>query len=145
YNIPLLFNEDGKVVFRYRAVQQLPGGERLTSRWSPEYDLGGGLGKASFNGHQNNLTWQAATSFAEEGKLKSAVAYYDGTLRQRQTVTKDNVTNTTVLAETLYDFQGRPAVSVLPAPTLSNVIAFTPLATTKLDLNAPGSEYTKDL
>ncbi|WP_143774410.1 hypothetical protein, partial [Niastella vici] len=145
YNIPLLFNEDGKVVFRYRAVQQLPSGERLTSRWSPEYDLTNGLGKAAFNGHQNNLTWQASTTFSEEGKLKSVVQYFDGTLKGRQSVTKDNVSQTTTVGALLYDYQGRAVINVLPAPTLSSVIEFTPLANTKLDLNAPGSEYTKDL
>lgn len=143
YNIPLLFNDNGYLYFRYRAVQQLANGERITSKWSPEYNLTSGLGKVWFTGHQNNLNWQAATSFAEEGKLKSAVRYYDGTLRERQSVTKDNVSNTTIVGESLYDHQGRLAISVLPAPTLGNVIQFTPLASTKL--NAPGSEYVKDL
>lgn len=143
YNIPLLFNDNGHVVFRYRAVQQLAGGERITSKWSPEYDVTNGLGNATFVGHQGNLNWQASTDFAEEGKLKSMVQYFDGTLRGRQTVTKDNVTKNTVVAESLYDHQGRPAITVLPAPTLSSIIKFTPLNTS--ELNNPGSEYKKDL
>jgi hypothetical protein len=143
YNIPLLFNDNGYVFFRYRAVQQMANGERITSKWSPEYNVSTGLGQAWFTGHQNNLTWQASTSFAEEGKLKSVVQYYDGTLRSRQSVTKDNTTKTTIVGESYYDHQGRSVISVLPAPTLNNVIQFTPLFST--NLNSPGSEYTKDL
>lgn len=143
YNIPLLFNDTGYVYFRYRAVQLLANGERVTSQWSPDINLVTGLGKSYFLGHQNNLNWQSANSFAEEAKLKSVVQYYDGTLRERQTVTKDNMNKTTIVAESLYDHQGKPVISVLPAPTLNTVIQFHPLFSTRL--NVPGSEYTKDL
>ncbi|MDI3321388.1 LamG-like jellyroll fold domain-containing protein [Pinibacter soli] len=142
YSIPLLFNDNGYVFFRYRAVQELADGQRLTSKWSSEYDPANGLGSYYYIGHENNLNWKTATSFAEEGKRKSVAQYYDGTLRERQTVTADNTTNRNIVGETLYDNQGRPAITVLPAPTIYSPIRYLPTVTS---LNAPGSEYTKDL
>src|SRR6185312_4766135 len=103
----------------------------------------GGLGRYDFTGHGRNLNWQASTSFAEEGKRKSVVQYFDGSLRSRQTVTKDNTTDTTIVAETLYDQQGRPEIQVLPAPTLSRIINYTPLLNTREDIN--GAEYDKSV
>jgi hypothetical protein len=86
---------------------------------------GSALQACSFGGHDNNLNWQVTTSYAEDGKRKTVMQYYDGSLWNRQTVTKDNVTNTTLASETFYDGQGRPAVQVLPAPGLTSVIAYT--------------------
>src|SRR6185312_3255899 len=101
----------------------------------------GGLGRFDFTGHGRNLNWQASTSFAEEGKRKSVVQYFDGSLRSRQTVTKDNTTNTTVVAETFYDKQGRPAIQVLPSPTLSTIINYTPM----FNVGINGAEYDKGI
>ena len=75
-------------------------------------------------GHQFHLNWQATTDFAENGKSKSVVQYYDGTLRPRQTVTKDNSTGNTIVGETIYDLQGRPNVQILPTPTNGQAIQF---------------------
>ena len=124
YRIPVIYDESGTVFVRFRAVQVRPNGQRYEGNWSS--DNAGGLGQISTNnGHERNLNWQSTTSFAEEGKRKTVVQYYDGTLRQRQTVTKDNSTNTTVVAETFYDFQGRAVIQVLPAPTLSTLIGYS--------------------
>jgi RHS repeat-associated protein len=67
--------------------------------------------------HQTDeLNWQYNASFAEEGKKKEVVAYYDGSLRNRQSVTKMNSDKNTLVGETIYDYQGRPAVNALPVP-----------------------------
>lgn len=66
--------------------------------------------------HEGNKNWQFSTTFAEEGKKKDVVSYFDGSLRNRQTVTKINTDNNTIVGETIYDHQGRPAVTVLPVP-----------------------------
>jgi hypothetical protein len=125
YSIPMLYDNEGTLFVRFRPVQNKPSGQRWEGIWSSENPTGTGVGSyANFKGHESALNWQATTSFAEEGKRKSVVQYFDGSLRSRQTVTKDNTTNTTVVAETLYDFQGRPAIQVLPAPTLSNLIGY---------------------
>jgi len=140
YFIPLLYEGDGQLFFRVRAAQTTIGGERKATHWSSDFIPDGGLGQYSFAGHERTLNWQASTSFAEGGKRKSVVQYFDGTLRNRQTVTKDNTTDSTLTAETFYDKQGRGVIQVLPAPTLSAIIKYTPQFN-----KAPGGvEYSKD-
>jgi len=119
YAIPLLFEKQGIVYVRIRSVQNIPNGRRMESDWKAYASFG-------FSGHQTNLNWQSSTSYAEEGKRKSVVSYYDGSQHSRQTVTKDNSTHTTIVGETFYDYQGRPVVQVLPAPTLNTLIQYTP-------------------
>ena len=118
YNIPLLYAGIGKLFIRVRGVNIMPSGSRSDGPWS-------GVQSFAFNGHSDSLNWQVSTTYAEEGKRKTVIQYYDGSLRSRQTVTKDNTTNTTVVAETLYDGQGRAAVQILPAPGINNIIAYT--------------------
>jgi RHS repeat-associated protein len=141
YKIPLLYEGDGKLFYRVRGVQTLINGERKVTAWSSDYVAQGGLGQYTYTGHERKLNWQTTTSFAEEGKRKTVIQYFDGHMKARQTVTKDNFTNTTVVAETFYDKQGRPAIQVMPAPTLSSLIKYTPLFNTSIN----GSEYDKTL
>ncbi len=119
YKIPLLYGGSGKIYFRVRAVNMKKEG-RVDGPWSV-------IKSQTFGGHMNSdlVNWQATTSYAEEGKRKSVMQYYDGSLRNRQTVTKENVNNTTIVAETFYDDQGRPAVQVLPVPGIGTNIAYT--------------------
>jgi RHS repeat-associated protein len=118
YNIPLYYDGVGQLFSRVRAVNILSNGTLTYSPWSA-------IDSFPFGGHNNNLNWQVSTAYAEEGKRKAVMQYYDGSLRQRQTVTKDNTTNTTLTAETFYDGQGRPAIQVLPAPGIDSIVAYT--------------------
>jgi len=74
--------------------------------------------------HQINKNWQFQASYAEEGKKKEVISYFDGTLRNRQTVTRINSDNHAVVGEVIYDAQGRPGVEVLPVPTNTNELNF---------------------
>ncbi|MBK7883796.1 MAG: hypothetical protein IPJ81_08340 [Chitinophagaceae bacterium] len=123
YNIPLLYDGQGRLFVRVRPAQIKHDGQRIEGAWT--WQNAGQPVYFSYNGHENFLNWQASTSFAEEGKRKSVVQYFDGKLRNRQTVTKDNSTNTTALAESFYDYQGRPVIQVLPAPTLNSIIRYS--------------------
>lgn len=137
YAIPLLYDNGGVLYFRVRAVQEKTGYNRIETAWSS--DFSGGLGTYGFCGHQRNFNWQSDITFAEDGKRKIVVQYFDGSLRSRQTVTKDNTTNTTVVAETMYDYQGRPAIQVMPAPTLNSILKYTPRINSAIN----GAEYDK--
>lgn len=140
YSIPLLYEGDGRLFARIRAAQTDINGERKTTHWSSDYIPEGGLGQYVFSGHERKLNWQASISFAEDGKRKSVVQYFDGAMLGRQTVTKDNTTDSTLTAETFYDKQGRGVIQVLPSPTLSSIIKYTPLFN-----KAPGGvEYDKE-
>ena len=117
YKIPLLYGGPGRLYYRIRAVN-INQDARDDGPWStPQY--------RPFGGHNQALNWQSTASYAEEGKRKLVVQYLDGSLRGRQTVTKENVNNTTVTAETFYDGEGRPAIQILPAPGINNIIAYT--------------------
>ncbi len=70
------------------------------------------------SGHAEAFNWEHSVAFAEEGKRKQVISYYDGTLRNRQTVTKLSTEQVPVVGEVIYDYFGRPAVQPLPAPTL---------------------------
>jgi RHS repeat-associated protein len=117
YEIPLLYDGTGNLYVRARVINTMPSGSRSEGPW-------GYMAPYAFGGHNDKLNWQATTSYSEEGKHKSVVVYYDGTLRSRQTVTRDNTTGQTVVAETMYDMEGRPAVQILPAPGIDNIIAY---------------------
>ncbi|SFN33738.1 RHS repeat-associated core domain-containing protein [Chitinophaga sp. YR627] len=137
YSIPLLYDDGGVLFFRVRAVQERPDGSRVETAWSSIYS--GGMGQFSFTGHQRALNWQSSVSYAEDGKRKAQVNYFDGSLRSRQTVTKDNTTNTTIITESMYDYQGRPVIKVLPAPTLSTVIKYS----RNFNRSVNGAEYDR--
>ncbi|MES2430943.1 MAG: hypothetical protein V4556_08400 [Bacteroidota bacterium] len=125
YSIPLLYDGDGVLYYRVRAGQRKNSGALITaSEW-------GGMQQYSYGGHENDVNWQSNITFAEDGKSKAVIQYFDGSLRGRQTVTKDNSTinkdeskGNTVVAETIYDFQGRPTIQILPTPTVDNKIKF---------------------
>ncbi len=51
--------------------------------------------------HQKELNWQEQTVFAEEGKFKKVMSYFDGTLRQRQAQTNLSTENVTLVGETM--------------------------------------------
>ena len=130
YNIPLLYDGVGHIFVRVRPAQVKFSGQRVEGNWTwqnGDYDTNSGSWVFNstapifydFIGHENLLNWQASTSYAEDGKRKSVIQYYDGSLRSRQTVTKDNTTNTTVVVESLYDYQGRPVIQLLPAQQLA--------------------------
>jgi RHS repeat-associated protein len=118
YNVPLYYDGVGQLFLRARAINILSTGTLTYGPWSA-------VDSFPFGGHNNNLNWQVTTAYAEDGKRKVVMQYYDGSLRQRQTVTKDNSTNTTLTAETFYDGQGRPTIQVLPAPGINSIISYT--------------------
>ncbi|MCB9262599.1 MAG: RHS repeat-associated core domain-containing protein [Flavobacteriales bacterium] len=74
--------------------------------------------------HEPNLNWQYSATYAENGLRKEVIAYFDGSLRQRQTVTRLNTEQDAAVAETFYDHNGRPAVTAIPAPAFENKLRF---------------------
>ncbi|MEO7767792.1 MAG: hypothetical protein ABIS01_10210, partial [Ferruginibacter sp.] len=117
YKVPMLYGDSGKLYFRVRAGLRKNDGSVIAGPWSVADSF-------VFAGHQTNLNWQSSTSFVENGKFKTVVQYFDGSLRNRQTVTKDNSTGNILVGETIYDLQGRPNVRILPTPTIDNTIQY---------------------
>ncbi len=81
----------------------------------------------------DSLNWQYNVSFAEEGKYKHVVNYFDGMGKNRQTQTKINSDNEYVIGiDNIFDYEGRRAISTLPTPIQSQDIKYKP----NLTLNA---------
>lgn len=86
--------------------------------------------------HEAGLNWQYTASFAEEGKRKEIITYFDGSMRNRQSVTISNSEltlvegsttdrkETAIVQETIYDNMGRPTVNILPAPIRNNKLSY---------------------
>ncbi len=144
YRIPLLYSS-GYIVYRVRMLGRFlddvskvfyrpwTGGENpksFVSDWNAVALVGS---------HDSGLkNWQFQASYAEEGKKKEVVSYFDGSLRNRQTVTRTNTTNQTIVGEVIYDTQGRPAIEILPVPLKESAIRFFP----GLNLNTNGNPFS---
>lgn len=78
------------------------------------------------NAFSKKLNWIYDCTYAEDGKKKEVVNYFDGTLKSRQIITTSNTDDFALIKETIYDYQGRPAIEVLPVPTLPNNLRYVP-------------------
>ena len=139
YNITLAF-EHGYVLYRIRGTGKsiVNGTADVIGVWSsPDADLvSNSTNKVSVVPHEGLLNWQFSSTYAEEGKKKEVISYFDGSLHNRQSVTKMNSQEKNALVgETIYDHQGRPAVNVLPVPVIS------PTCTTAVSTNESALKY----
>lgn len=64
---------------------------------------------------EKNKNWQYSISFAEDGKSKKVLNYMDGSMRDKQTVTKLSTEDVYVVGVNRYDYEGRASVSILPS------------------------------
>ena len=133
YRIPIVFNT-GYLIYRVRPVG------RFLNNLNKIYYGSWTTDKANKNyvtvadwpnvlkitqSHEVGLkNWQYQVSYAEDGKKKDVVSYFDGSLRNRQTVTKINSNNQTIVGEVIYDNQGRPAIEILPTPIGTSGISY---------------------
>jgi len=115
YTISLLYNAK-YIAVRMRQIQYDVNGIRLEGNWFYKQDNTNTYAIWPLTWHQPNLNWQYSAAYAEEGKKKEVVSYFDGTLRGRQTVTLNNSDNVALVQENVYDEFGRAAASILPAP-----------------------------
>ena len=146
YSIPIVYSS-GYFIYRVRAVgrflddiTKVYNGKWSVSEVSKRLNL---ISDWSFieidKSHElGEKNWQYQASFAEDGKKKEVVSYFDGSLRNRQTVTKVNSDNKAIVGEVIYDNQGRAAIEVLPSPLQSSAIHFY----NDLNKNAAGSLFT---
>jgi len=142
FSIPLVFDK-GYIVYRVRGVTKTGSPDFLNesfSVWSL-YPINDGsistvkgvtnnIHWIKTNAFEDSINWQYIATYAEWGLNKTMLNFMDGTLRSRQNVTKNNSDKEVLVSETVYDYQGRPAVQILPAPvpgtsqTIENSIAF---------------------
>ncbi|PQJ12999.1 hypothetical protein CJD36_004445 [Flavipsychrobacter stenotrophus] len=134
YKIPLAY-PSGYVIYRVRTVRpdsilfKYP----IYSDWSYSTTDNGTL--ASLNADAlyhigtpytgDSLNWQYTISFAEGGRYKHVVSFYDGLLKNRESITRFNSTpDRLIVTKNIYDFEGRPAIKILPTPVSSYAFGF---------------------
>lgn len=126
YEVPLHYPEKGRLYFRVRAIGVLensPHNQQIQGDWN--YGLvPGGFYKALDEAFEKDMMWQRVTSFAEDGKQKSIITYFDGSGRSRQVQTDLSTDATTLIGETFYDYEGRSVVSPLPVPVKGSSLAY---------------------
>ncbi|MCV9932948.1 thrombospondin type 3 repeat-containing protein [Flavobacterium sp. LS1R47] len=148
YRIPLVYS-NGYLVYRVRPVGRflddttknfygtwssgLTDSFKNVNDWPHTHIIE--IDQAHESGQKN---WQYQSSFAEDGKKKEVVSYFDGSLRNRQTVTKINSNNKAIVGEVIYDNQGRAAIEVLPTPIEASGIRFY----NKVNTNSENTIYT---
>jgi len=120
YRISLAYDR-GYICYRVRAIGRATSDltQRIFGVWTEPSEQGTVDGvRYYFKNYswQPGMNWQFSATYAEEGKKKEVVSFYDGTLRNRQMVTQVNSDNNTIVGETIYDSQGRPVIQVLPTP-----------------------------
>lgn len=134
FNIPLIYQK-GYVVYRVRMVRPDSAQYRfpIYGRWSINNESGA-LSSLSATNHyfkinsahsNDSLNWQYTVSFAEQGKYKHVLSYYDGMLKDRQRITRYNSSpNKLIAIEPIYDYEGRPSLNILPTPIHSEKFAY---------------------
>ncbi len=138
YRIPMIYGK-GYLIYRIRGIGRWTdnGGIDIDKKkfgsWSTDASNLNAMGTTIGNWphyleiaqeHESQMNWQFQSVYAEEGKKKEVVSYFDGTLRNRQTVTKINSNNEAIVEESIYDNQGRAAINVLPTPVNFQAIQY---------------------
>ncbi|WP_207428886.1 DUF6443 domain-containing protein [Pedobacter sp. SYSU D00535] len=122
YKLALVFNSK-YIVSRIRQVAYNAQGVRVEGDWQYKQN-NASRSYAVWNienlWHEKNLNWQYSVAYAEEGKKKEVISYFDGTLRGRQTATINSSDNVAVVQENIYDEFGRAVANILPAPVKEN-------------------------
>lgn len=146
YTINNVF-EKGYIAFRHRGIGVTGAGNKINipGHWSCDPcsgTIGGFTGPKRIyktSGHQQEkINWFYTATYAEEGKKKETVNYMDGTNKSRQTVSKLNTENQTIVSETVYDKEGRAAVSIIPSPSGVNALIYNK----GYNKNAGGKDYS---
>ena len=131
YTVSLAYPK-GMIVYRVRATgyfcEDYYFNKVKTGKWSYDptpaqmnINTAWGSGNAIlFNGLNTDMNWTYNGAYAEDGKKKEIISYFDGSQRNRQTVTVLNTDDNAIVGETVYDFEGRPGVNFLPTPVSSN-------------------------
>lgn len=141
HTISLVFDR-GYIIYRVRAVgvlltdpsRYIYGPWNVAERGTVDLVTTNKVHITGMEQHEGDVNWQYSVSYAEQGKHKEVVSYFDGTLRNRQTVTRINSDNNIIVGETIYDHQGRAAITVLPVPVTDSVCSEDPYSGNTIQL-----------
>ncbi len=134
YKIPLLY-PNGYLLYRVRMVRPDSNQYKypIYGDWSYSMADAGPIGAAHSNSYyyigdaymHDSINWQYTINFAEGGKYKQVVSFYDGMLKNRESVTRFNSDlSKLIVGKSIYDFEGHPAINILPTPVPSSSFNF---------------------
>ncbi len=117
----LTYYPQGRLWYRARAVGYNPQypDHRINGQWF--YGPGTAL---TIGNQQPDRNWQRQTMFSEDGQYKVTMNYFDGSLRQRQQQANLSSENLTLVGETLYDYEGRKSVDIMPVPSSDATLTY---------------------
>lgn len=134
FDIPLIY-ERGAIIYRIRALRPdydnafktvLYGGWNRLDAGNADMTKACQAYFINTSHMDDSLNWQYSVNFAEQGKYKHVINYFDGSLRNRQTQTKINTDNDYVIAvDKTYDYEGRAAIQTLPVPIRRSALEYT--------------------
>jgi RHS repeat-associated protein len=153
FELPVVYKR-GHIAYRVRLLRPDDATYKNTkySPWSNTADsasvgTGNGFYKidAGHLGDQSN--WNYEASYAEEGKSKQVLGYYDGLLKSRQSLTRfSSRPNELIGAEKFYDYEGRVGLQTLPVPVpLTSSLAYIPGFALSATTNQPYTAADIDL
>ncbi len=121
---------DGYILYRVRGVRYRADGTREEGKWSSA-GLGSAISLASFAqkyqytaAHLSAMNWSMLKTFAEGGKTKATIQYYDGSMKMRQEVTELKQERKSLVTDHYYDFFGRKVIDVLPYVNSDFVLSY---------------------
>jgi RHS repeat-associated protein len=151
FEIPAIY-EHGTIVYRVRTVRPDPNNysQLIYSNWSLADT--GTIINTQFNTSNafpfrcpdeclyinttpfgaDKFNWQYSINFAEQGKYKHVLNFFDGAGHNRQTQTKINTDQQYVIAaDHIYDYEGHAAIQTLPIPVLDQKLDYKPTLSLK--------------
>lgn len=126
----------GMLLFRVRGIgvkESVAGSDifdkRVEGRWSHTATHSNDTGTAyawidGLTPLEPQRNWQYQAVFAENGKRKEVLQFYDDALKPDQTVTILNTDDFAVVNQNVYDFLGRNSLQVIPAPQKSKGLQY---------------------
>jgi len=127
----------GTFYYRVRPVGHYVSG--LTSNFEEHRRYGewSAVKQENLNAFEPDRNWQYSTAFAEDGKSKKIIRYFDESMRARQVITFLNDDERTLVGETDYSVEGQSMISILPVPSNENTLFFK----AAFNQNAGGTSY----
>lgn len=134
--------EEGLLYYRVRTVVY----KDAQKMRQPQYSEWSEPKSIPLSAHMGDkMNWQYTAAFAEDGKSKDAVSYYDGTMRSRQSITRNSTNNDVLVGEVFYDERGRASIQTMPVPADKEGFTNAEFKFRKdFSKNENGNPYSKD-
>lgn len=134
YKIPLIYKK-GYVAFRVRIIRpdETLYKNNVYGPWTVSQDEGllstintsNYFDLSTVSHLDDQYNWNYQVSYAEEGKSKHVVSYFDGLLKNRQSITKfSSLPEQQIVSQSFYNYEGKVGLQTLPIPIVQQPLSF---------------------